>query len=99
MNDAGARPLISIRNVFKSYRRGGQVVPVLHDVSIDGLAVEMSGPLPDAIGDATVILNGSRRQLEVPCRAVYSRGSIGGVKLGLHVLDRATLARWMAERG
>jgi hypothetical protein len=78
---------------------GQEFAGALHDVSIDGLAVEMSGPLPDAIGDATVILNGSRRELEVPCRAVYSRGSIGGVKLGLHVLDRATLARWMAERG
>jgi cellulose synthase (UDP-forming) len=78
---------------------GEEFAGALHDVSIDGLSVEMSGPIPDAIGDATVILNGSRRELEVPCRAVYSRGSIGGVKLGLHVLDRATLARWMAERG
>ena len=77
---------------------GGGGTRTVNIRSVDGLAVEMSGPIPDAIGDATVILNGSKRPLEVPCRAVYSRGSIGGVKLGLHVLDRTTLARWMAER-
>jgi cellulose synthase (UDP-forming) len=77
---------------------GEEYSGALRDVSVDGLAVEISGPIPDAIGDATVILNGSNRQLEVPCRAVYSRGAIGGVRLGLHVLDRATLAQWMADK-
>ena len=77
---------------------GQEYSGALQDVSVDGLAVEISGPIPDAIGDATVILNGSQRRLEVPCRAVYSRGSIGGVKLGLHVLDRTSLAKWMVDK-
>ncbi|HXH28555.1 MAG TPA: glycosyltransferase [Candidatus Polarisedimenticolia bacterium] len=70
----------------------------LHDVSVEGLAVEMSDVIPDAIGEATVLLDGQRGGLEVPCRAVYSRGSARGVKLGLRVLDRAALSRWMAAK-
>ena len=31
---AGAT-IVEIRHLFKSYRRGGQVVPVLHDLSFD----------------------------------------------------------------
>jgi len=70
----------------------------LHDVSVDGFAVEMSAHIPDAIGDATVILYGPQRETEVPCRAVYSRESLGGAKLGLQVLDRAPVAAWMADK-
>jgi len=33
MNDRAASTLIDVRRVFKSYRRGGQVVPVLKDIS------------------------------------------------------------------
>jgi putative ABC transport system ATP-binding protein len=39
--------LIEVRNVFKSYRRGGQVVPVLHDLSFDverGAFLGLMGP-------------------------------------------------------
>ncbi len=71
----------------------------LQDVSIDGLAIELHGTIPESIGEVTVMLNGTPdRTIEIACRAVYSRGSIGGVKLGLHVLDRPALATWMSHR-
>jgi putative ABC transport system ATP-binding protein len=40
-------PIVQIRHVFKSYRRGGQVVPVLHDLSFDiakGEFLALMGP-------------------------------------------------------
>ena len=40
-------PIVQIRNLFKSYRRGGQVVPVLHDLSFDiaqGEFLALMGP-------------------------------------------------------
>ncbi|HET9044836.1 MAG TPA: ABC transporter ATP-binding protein, partial [Burkholderiales bacterium] len=33
--DPSTPPLIRIRNLVKSYRRGGQVVPVLTDITLD----------------------------------------------------------------
>ena len=43
---AGAA-IVEIRNLFKSYRRGGQIVPVLHDLSFDiadGEFLALMGP-------------------------------------------------------
>jgi putative ABC transport system ATP-binding protein len=40
-------PIVQIRHLFKSYRRGGQVVPVLHDLSFDiaqGEFLALMGP-------------------------------------------------------
>src|ERR1700675_3038583 len=40
-------PIVEMRHVFKSYRRGGQVVPVLHDLSFDiaeGEFLALMGP-------------------------------------------------------
>ena len=40
-------PIVEIRHLFKSYRRGGQVVPVLHDLSFDiaeGEYLALMGP-------------------------------------------------------
>ena len=39
--------IVEIRNLFKSYRRGGQIVPVLHDLSFDiadGEFLALMGP-------------------------------------------------------
>ncbi len=44
---AGPSPLISLRHVSKSYRRGGQVLPVLTDISFDigrGEFLSLMGP-------------------------------------------------------
>ena len=43
---AGA-PIVEVRHLFKSYRRGGQAVPVLHDLSFDiaeGEYLALMGP-------------------------------------------------------
>ena len=40
-------PIVEMRHLFKSYRRGGQVVPVLHDLSFDiaeGEFLALMGP-------------------------------------------------------
>ena len=56
MNDTGAPPLISIRHVFKSYRRGGQTVPVLHDVSFDVARGDFLGLMgPSGSGKSTLL--------------------------------------------
>jgi len=51
-----APPLISIRHVFKSYRRGGQVVPVLHDVTFDVQRGDFLGLMgPSGSGKSTLL--------------------------------------------
>jgi len=56
VTDADAPPLISIRHVFKSYRRGGQTVPVLHDVSFDVARGDFLGLMgPSGSGKSTLL--------------------------------------------
>ncbi len=56
MNDAAPQPLISIRHVFKSYRRGGQKVPVLHDVTFDVESGDFLGLMgPSGSGKSTLL--------------------------------------------
>jgi len=56
VTDAGAPPLISIRHVFKSYRRGGQTVPVLHDVTFDVARGDFLGLMgPSGSGKSTLL--------------------------------------------
>jgi len=53
---SAAPPLISIRRVFKSYRRGGQTVPVLHDVSFDVARGDFLGLMgPSGSGKSTLL--------------------------------------------
>jgi putative ABC transport system ATP-binding protein len=48
--------LIEVRNVFKSYRRGGQVVPVLHDLSFDVQRGDFLGLMgPSGSGKSTLL--------------------------------------------
>jgi putative ABC transport system ATP-binding protein len=49
-------PLIQVRNVFKSYRRGGQVVPVLHDLTFDVQRGDFLGLMgPSGSGKSTLL--------------------------------------------
>jgi putative ABC transport system ATP-binding protein len=51
-----AEPLIRIRNLVKSYRRGGQVVPVLTDITLDVRAGDFLGLMgPSGSGKSTLL--------------------------------------------
>ncbi len=49
-------PLIRVRGVSKSYRRGGQIVPVLHDLSFDVARGDFVGLMgPSGSGKSTLL--------------------------------------------
>jgi putative ABC transport system ATP-binding protein len=54
--DSSTSPLIRIRNLAKSYRRGGQVVPVLTDITLDVQAGDFLGLMgPSGSGKSTLL--------------------------------------------
>lgn len=57
VNDATAPlPLIDIRNLAKSYRRGGQIVPVLTDITLEVHAGDFLGLMgPSGSGKSTLL--------------------------------------------
>jgi len=51
-----AQPLIEIRHVYKSYHRGGQVVPVLNDINLDIVPGEFTALMgPSGSGKSTLL--------------------------------------------
>jgi putative ABC transport system ATP-binding protein len=84
-------PAVAIRHLTKTYRRGGQVVPVLEDISFDidaGDFVALMGP------------SGSGKSTLLNLIAGIDRPDSGGLRVAdvdIMALDEAGLADWRAR--
>jgi putative ABC transport system ATP-binding protein len=83
-------PIVEIRHLFKSYRRGGQVVPVLHDLSFDipeGEFLALMGP------------SGSGKSTLLNLIAGIDKPDSGELRIGgadISRLSESELADWRA---
>jgi len=86
----GNTPIVEIRNLSKSYHRGTQVVPVLHDITFDINEVEflvLMGP------------SGSGKSTLLNLIAGIDRADSGTIKVGgidITLLSETELAQWRA---
>jgi putative ABC transport system ATP-binding protein len=86
----GKTPIVEIRNLSKSYHRGTQVVPVLHDITFDINEVEflvLMGP------------SGSGKSTLLNLIAGIDRADSGTIKVGgvdITFLSETELAQWRA---
>jgi putative ABC transport system ATP-binding protein len=86
----GRSPLVEIRNLSKSYRRGTQVVPVLHDITFDIGEVEFLALMgPSGSGKSTLL-----NLIAGIDRADRGTIKVGGVDITL--LSETELAQWRA---
>ena len=86
-----APPLVEIRNLSKSYRRGGQVVPVLSDITLDiaaGEFVALMGPSGSGKSTLLNLIAG----IDKPDGGVLR---VGGIDIA--DLSESELADWRAE--
>lgn len=86
-----AQPLVEIRNLSKSYRRGGQVVPVLNDITLDiaaGDFVSLMGPSGSGKSTLLNLIAG----IDKPDGGILR---VAGVDIA--DLSEAELADWRAE--
>jgi putative ABC transport system ATP-binding protein len=83
-------PIVEIRNLFKSYRRGNQVLPVLQDITLDiadGEFMAMMGP------------SGSGKTTLLNLIAGIDRADSGIIRVGgvdITSLSETELAQWRA---
>ena len=88
---AAAVPVVEIRNLVKSYRRGGQIVPVLTEINLDiaaGDYVALMGP------------SGSGKSTLLNLIAGIDKPDSGALRVGgvdITALDEAQLAAWRAR--
>jgi putative ABC transport system ATP-binding protein len=90
VDDPPAPPLISIRSVSKSYRRGGQVVPVLSDITLDIAAGEFLALMGPSGSGKSTLLN-LIAAIDRPDRGELAIGGLDITRLG-----EAELADWRA---
>jgi putative ABC transport system ATP-binding protein len=86
-----AQPVVEIRNLVKSYHRGGQVVPVLTDITLDiqrGEFTALMGP------------SGSGKSTLLNLIAGIDKPDSGHLRVGgldIATLDEGELADWRAQ--
>ena len=86
-----AEPVVEIRNLVKSYRRGGQIVPVLTGITVDiaaGDYVALMGPSGSGKSTLLNLIAG----IDKP-----DRGSLRVGGIDITALDEAELAAWRAR--
>jgi len=83
-------PIVRIRDLSKSYRRGSQIIPVLEDITFDipaGEFLALMGP------------SGSGKSTLLNLLAGIDKGDSGSIEIGgidITTLDETELARWRA---
>ena len=85
------QPVVEIRNLVKSYRRGGQVVPVLTDITFDiaaGDYVALMGPSGSGKSTLLNLIAG----IDKPDSGILR---VGGIDIT--ALDEAELAAWRSR--
>lgn len=83
-------PIIRIRNLSKSYRRGSQIIPVLEDISFD---------IPDGEFLALMGPSGSGKSTLLNLLAGIDKADSGSIRVGgieITTLDETGLAGWRA---
>jgi putative ABC transport system ATP-binding protein len=85
-----AAPLVEIRHLAKSYRRGGQVVPVLSDITLDIQSGDFTALMGPSGSGKTTLLN-LIAGIDKPDSGVLR---VGGVDIT--TLGEAELADWRA---
>ena len=83
-------PLVEIRHLAKSYRRGDQVVPVLSDITLDIAAGDFTALMGPSGSGKTTLLN-LIAGIDKPDRGVLRVGGVDIASLG-----EAELADWRA---
>jgi len=83
-------PVVEVRNLYKSYQRGGQVVPVLRNLSLEiaqGGFIALMGPSGSGKSTLLNLIAG----IDKPDSGLVN---VGGIDIGR--LDEADLAAWRA---
>ena len=88
---ANRSPIVEIRNLFKSYRRGNQIIPVLRDITLDIAEGEFMALMGPSGSGKTTLLN---------LIAGIDKADSGIIRVGgvdIASLSETELAQWRAN--